>query len=823
MKRPFVYMMIPFIIGIIFIYKLDVNIYFLKILLLLLIVIAIVCIFVKKGYNLILLLLFFVVGSLSYINSIDNDLSDFLDEDLTAKCRIISKMNNNKDYNTYIANTLIISIDKHSYFVDENIILRVYEGQALDIGDTVKVNGILKRPDRNTNPGLFNYRLYLQAQDIFCILTTNGHNTDIISKRQLTHGQIVSCKFKDYVVRTLDNFLNTKNSNIMKSIILGDDSFLDDYTEEKFRGLGIAHILAVSGLHIGIIFLVITFFLRLLKVDKKISVIIAILLIWIYGYFINFPSSVLRASVMFSTLILSTLTYRRYDSLNVLAFSALILLMYRPSFVFSMGFQFSYIATASLIVFTNRINGFISNESSENSKAYKILSPLIAVQIGMFPVMSYYFNSYCIFSILSNLLIIPLLSLSLMMSFVLLLISLMNIKIAVIVGFFINALINISDWFTDIIYNIPLLNVVLRSMTLLEILLYYLMLMILLKVIRLDFLNSNIAKLIFAYLATVIFLNISIVLTEDNVIIDFIDVGQGDCSLIRTDGKSILVDSGGTILSDFDVGKNIILPYLRKQGVRKIDAVFISHFHEDHCEGLVSLIGNIKIEGIFIGYNPTNNKLYSTIKNLAKEQDIAMVVVNKNDIIRLNKHKYIKVLSLLDNYEDIMLYNENNLSIVMLLEAFNKKVLFTGDIEKEVEATLANENRNYDVDILKVPHHGSKTSSTQRFITSYAPEYAVIQVGKNNFGHPSQEVLNRYVDNNVKVYRNDIDGMITAKLDQNSIKITPYLQKKQNLHDIIIKYKIKIFFMIFYLSTIYFILKRNANYFLKDINDEVTK
>jgi len=810
MKRAFVFILIPFILGIVFSYKIEVKLNILVVLMVIVIFLFTIAIIIKKGFDITLFFVVFVIGIISYVVSIDSSLDNFYDKDLVFECEIVDVINTKEDYSSYKANIRKINDNKRIYSVDEDLLLRVYDGQALSVGDIINVNGSLEKPNLNTNPGLFNYKLYLQSQGIFYTMDANEHFIQILSRNNLTFTKRISNTFKDYVIETLDNSLSRKSSKIMKSIILGDDKFLDNHTQNKFRTLGIAHILAVSGLHIGLIFAFISLILKKLKINRKISTVFAVFFIWLYAYFIGFPASVLRASVMVSILALSTITYRRYDPLNSLAFAALILLIYRPSFLFSMGFQFSFIATFSLIVFSIRLRILLFNR---DSKLANTTSSLIAVQMGMIPITAYYFNNYYLLSIISNFVVVPILSLSLSLSFIVLIIATFSIKIASVLGIVIDTLINFSDYFTEIFYNIPVFNITLRSMTFSDIVIYYLIIFIILRFIKFSSVQFNVLKSLFIYFSIVILIHMAFIMTDEKLIINFIDVGQGDCSLIRSKDKNILVDCGGTILSDFDIGANTVLPYLRKQGIKKLNAVFISHFHEDHCEGLLSLMGNININNIFIGYIPVDNELYDSIEFMANKYSIPITILSKDDTIELNKNISIKVISQANNADNLNKNNENNLSLVLLLEAYNKKVLFTGDIEKDAENNLIRENYINDIDVIKVPHHGSKTSSTLSLIKHFEPEFAIIQVGKNSFGHPSQEVIERYQNNNVKVYRNDLSGMITVKLEQELVKIIPYIQEKMTLHDIIIRYNKEILYTLILLLIGYFIITKNKAYY----------
>lgn len=250
--------------------------------------------------------------------------------------------------------------------------------------------------------------------------------------------------------------------------------------------------------------------------------------------------------------------------------------------------------------------------------------------------------------------------------------------------------------------------------------------------------------------------------------------GQGDSILIRTKyNKKVLIDSGEGGSDEYDYGESVVLPYLVSHRINKIDYLVISHGDSDHIGGAFYLLNNFRIKNIIIGLQTEKNSNMTNLINLAKNKKINIIVVEKGDIIKIDNETKLEIF--FPNRENVVSANKiNNNSLVFKLIYQNFSMLFTGDIEKEgEEALLKNDVNNLKSDILKVAHHGSKTSSTEKFIKAVNPQIALISVGKDNlFGHPSNEVIKRFESYNVKILRTDLNGEIRLKIYRHKIKIT---------------------------------------------------
>ena len=243
--------------------------------------------------------------------------------------------------------------------------------------------------------------------------------------------------------------------------------------------------------------------------------------------------------------------------------------------------------------------------------------------------------------------------------------------------------------------------------------------------------------------------------------------GQGDCTIIRTKyNKTVLIDSGEGNSDKYDYGKSVVLPYLLSHNISKIDYLIISHFDSDHAGGAFYILENLKIENIVIGFQAEKYENCVEFIKLAKEKKVNIIGLKTNDILEIDKETYFKVL--FPDIEKTIVENKiNNNSLVLKLMYKEFSMLFTGDIEELGEkAILKNDEKLLKSTVLKVAHHGSKTSSIEEFIAKVNPKIAVIGVGsKNNFGHPNQEVIDRLEKYKIQIFRTDKNGEISIYTD----------------------------------------------------------
>ncbi len=762
----------------------------------------------KKILNIILFFIFLSSG-ISFLISYSS--SQYIeDQKINEDFSVIKE---NRKHNSYI----IKSVTKN-----EKVILNIYSYKdrklSIEEGDIVRIKGKIKKPETNRNPMLFNYRDYLHSNYIFSIININEKDILHHEKSNLS----IRVRFYKYMESSIDTILNKENSDFMKSVLLGNTDYMDKDRVAKVRELGIAHLLAVSGFHIGIVYLFsmksLNIFVRL---HKRKSQLVSLSIIFIYIYMIGFPISAMRAFLMISILVVSQILHKRMDPLNILGAVGFFILLARPLFIMSLSFKLSFLGVISVIilspkisfseVFSNMLDNYgLNSIVAEVIKVFirkTQLNTIIASFVGLFPISIYYFNKYSLTNIISNLLISFIFTFSVILTIMNIILLTISKNIGIFISFisdFVNSVMNdiITHLDTDIMYF--------KSPNIIEFLIIYLAIFILFRIININDFPKQFIKFVFIsmIIASAI---LPLVHNDNNAYIRFVDVGQGDAAWIEYGDKNYIIDFGD---SKFNAGEMILKPLLLKNGVKKIDGAIVSHFDSDHAGGLTALLDTFQIDRMYIGHRPEENELYREVVKKAEYNKTEVILVNdkRDTIVDLSGNGYIRLIS--PSEKLIKGKNENDSSLISLLNINGRTVLFTGDIEKEGEEELIGK-MNADnsmfrfnhkselingVDILKVPHHGSKTSSSEELLGILKPKFAVIQCGKNNFGHPDEDVLERYRRVNARIFRNDKDGWIEFTVDvEGNLNWDRFLKPETGLKQLLLKNREQIVIVIIYI------------------------
>lgn len=685
-----------------------------------------------------------------------------------------------KEYKTkYILK--IDTINSNKKYKNTKVILYTKKGkETLKYGDKIELVGNFKLAQERRNPGGFDYRFYLKTKKIYGIVTTK--NTKKLKENNVNIISMIANKTANVIKNQSKKLLKNKEACLLIGLLIGDTDEIDEETKEDFRNSNLTHMLAVSGLHVSYVLLAVNYIITKVKIHKKLSKIIVMLLILFFILVTGATPSVLRAGTMTIYLIIGGIFYRRISVFSSLNLSLLVIIIMNPYCLFDVGLQLSYAGTIGIVYLYPIIKEKIYN------KANSILIT-ISANIVIIPIMLYNFNTISLTFFISNLLAGPIIGIIIILGFSIIIISLIFFPIANIFSKILNLLIILFLNTAKACANLPFSKIFIITPTLKFIFLYYCLLVFIIIKERIQIrINIKLRNKVIAILIILVIINpikYFSNIKQSNLKIYFVDVGQGDSTCIVTPkNKVILIDGGGNSKDEnYDIGKQTLLPYLLDKKINKIDYCIVSHFDSDHCGGLMYILKNLKVKNIIIGKQYEEYENYKEFIKIAKDKKINIKVVEAGEKITIEKNLYINVLWPI-NREKMVIQNAiNNNSLVFKLRYINFSMLFTGDIEEIAEKEiLDNYKENTELlksTILKVAHHGSKTSSTKEFINIVKPKYAVIGVGKDNkFGHPSNVTIENLKTINTEIYRTDEMGEISINVNiKGNINIEEFIKK----------------------------------------------
>lgn len=670
-------------------------------------------------------------------------LVQHINENMIVRVEIKNKNLSDSDYLIYSAS--VLAIDGKKLKTCENTIVYVDKNTEIKENSVIEFKGNIQGTDFSKNKLLFNYKNYLRGKKIHAVIYAEG-KVDVIKEEYSLLNEI-SLNFKEYTRNTFYSNLSRKNAEIVLSIILSESDYLEEDLYNGIKEMGLAHIFAVSGTHIVLMYGAMLFVFMSLGLSRRMSWVLSWSLICLYGFLIGFPVSVMRSLVMFTLLFGSEGLYRKYSSLNAIGLAALILTVYNPYWLFDAGFLLSFSAALSFILFSR----FISKYIQEEKKVLRNIWMYIFLQIMTLPIISYFFNYIPFMGIVYNLLLLPVFTVILAWGFLLLILNgMFSFLLAVPFRIFDYILTSLRYlvYFSD---NLAFNGIVVRTMTFSEIMFFYAAVFLCLYLVNEK--NHFVKKFVFIALISFYAVTFAVYpIFDNNLYFSIADAGQGLFTTVKYKDYYFIIDCGS---SKRGFGEYTAVPYLVKHGVRNVDCIFISHWDQDHCSGLVDIMNTVKVKNIFSSHE--------------NEEFINAMSVEKGGVINVDENLNIHVLWPEENYYS---KKKNNSSLVLMLNYMNRNILLPGDIEGDVERLILENIKK--ANILVVPHHGSSTSSTEEFVKKSDAEIAVLSYGKNNYGIPDTDVVNRYEDSGSKVLSTFEHGEINFVLKGGNLYYNTY-------------------------------------------------
>jgi len=793
-KRPVFWILLAFVLGeVIAVFDLNIAVPY--------IVLAIIVIrkIIIKAYEdmgaFVVIFFTLIMGFILMSNEITtrNHIYDLKENTVIVQGKIYKIENTAFGTNIYLKGVEVENGEKNVSV--KRIFVNTEKIPNVKIGNIIKVRGKLRQFEEAANKGNFDSRKYYLSLGFYGKIeagTIKVINSEYSGIRQGLY------ELRMEIIERLEklcsdnkgifSIINNKNG-IIGAIILGDKTDLDSDIKELYSVSGIAHILAISGLHISFIGMAIYRLLRR-RFRFLFSAAVSIPVVLSFGIMSGFGISTIRAIIMFILKIIGEVLGRKYDAITAISLAGLVLLVQNPFVVCNSGFQMSFGAIIAIVLILPIVEEILNTDN----KIIKVLSANFTISLVMNPILAWNYYELPTFSFLLNIVVVPLMSVVIVSSIVGIFCSCIMFGFGKIVIFPGCGILELYTFLCNIINKSSVASIVVGQPKVTIIIVYYAILLVVLfglKNIRTKYTRAekerNIikketglvlekkakkerrikgqnVKLRLACIVGFLLLNCLIYyIPNPGFYITFINVGQGDGILIHGDnGTKVMVDGGST--SEKQVAKNCIVPYLKAEGIGTIDYSIITHTDKDHISGILEILENnnsnrIRIKNLVMPDINMKDDTYNELIEKAKLKKINVLYIKKGDTLSLGKTK-IKCI-----YPETTTTasDKNDYCTVLSVKNKTSKILLTGDISKEIEEKIKDDiEENYTV--LKVAHHGSNYSSSEKFLKKVNPKYSIISVGKNNsYGHPGNETMERLRKQGGVIYRTDEKGGITIR------------------------------------------------------------
>jgi len=725
----------------------------------------------------------------------------------------------------------IVSDDTHHGPVHGKVFLTVKPTLTLKYGDLIRFKTRLRTPSNFNNPGGFDYSAYLRYRGVLVRGFVADASNIVVLREGYGHPILMRLEaFRDRIKQLIADHQPSPIREIIQASILGNQKEIPRDIMDKFNLTGTSHIIAISGFNMGIIALFTIFLVRtamkafpwlLLRFDwQHVSAVIAAILVIFYTFIAGAGISVVRATLMILVFMFAVLLGKMRDLGNTLALAALIILLAAPYDIYDISFQLSFSAVMALLFITPRLTrmipgipsfpatfaGRITGKGVRNLLMFAAVT--VSATLGTLPLILYYFNRFSTIVLISNLLVVPILGIvAIPVCMAIIIFFPFSETLAVffckLAGILVKVSLSLVEWLSAV----PYASLVVPTPTLWEIMAYYLLILAVLKLMddrwerrkaaagspsTIGLPDLNVRKAdgtarwrrlgLFAGLGLlVVFFVVDLFFVSSQnrfpglLKMTAIDVGQGSSTLFRfPNGKVMLIDGGGFYDDAFDVGKYVVAPFLWHERISTVHIIALTHPHPDHMNGLKYVLNHFHVQEVWTNGDPGERDESDEFIRILQEKKITPRLMSREShplnidgvtVSFLNPAKRID--------KDTSGFDEtNDRALVMRLAYRNVRFLLPSDISSSIEGNLIRQKTDLQSQVLLIPHHGSRRSSSDVFLEQVRPDLAVLSVGKNNlFRLPHPDTLSRYATRHIPVFRTDHQGAVTVSTDGREIKV----------------------------------------------------
>lgn len=630
------------------------------------------------------------------------------------------------------------------------VYVRIWQEEALEQGDVIRLSGKLTRPGDE-------FALYLRTQGSFW--TFGASKAKTLGSALTPFGRFW-LDAQTHIGQAITQAVPSPEGQILAGLLLGRIAGISEESARPYRETGTAHILAASGLNVVLIASFLLLLGHWLRLPRRWPVLLALLLIPLYATLCGWVPSIARAAIMAGIALMATLVRREKDFPTTMAAAALVVLILDPLALFALDFQLSFLATICLFAFLPDLQNGLPARMPRWLKGAVFTT--LAAQVGVLPLLASVFHSFPLVAPIANLLILPIVALLTPLGLFSALVALFWPAAGQVLLWVLGKGVWLMDQLLRGLAQLPLANLIVPNPPWWLSLTYWLALAVALLACLLyakqRWRKPAMVILIAVFLVFIAWETLVPAIFPPQLLqVHFIDVGQGDSILVRTpEGANLLFDGGASKDS---------LRYLEDLGIRRLDVVFLSHFHDDHLKGILPILERIPVQLLLFG---PAEEAPTELLTLLREQGIPWREVSAG--FRLTSGQTIvEIIS--PSWAVVSDWKMNDQSLVELLIFGRTRLLFPGDIEEQGRTALT-QNGNLQADVLKVPHHGSSTSLDDRLLDQVIPRIAVISVGPNSFGHPSAATLALLAEHQVPVLQTQVRGTILLQSDGQTITIS---------------------------------------------------